>query len=67
MTFAALAKTLKKDKPVFDRWTTTHHPHDCEIFMDLAYRKRKLISPLPGYSTHGETEYLSPLIDWQSE
>ena len=23
-----------------------------------------LITPIPGYSTHGETAWLSPLTDW---
>ena len=27
-------------------------------------KKRLLISPLPAFSTHTETNYLSPLIDW---
>lgn len=67
MTFAALVKTLKKDKNIFDRWTLTKHPYDCEIFMDLASKGRKLISSIPSYSTHGETAYLSPLIDWEKE
>lgn len=67
MTFAALVKTLKKDKSIFDRWTLTKHPYDCEIFMDLAGKGRKLITPVPGYSTHGETAYLSPLINWEEQ
>ncbi|MBE8949816.1 MAG: hypothetical protein SR3Q1_04360 [Quinella sp. 3Q1] len=27
-------------------------------------KKRLLISPMPAFSTHTETNYLSPLVDW---
>ena len=29
--------------------------------------KRKVVSCIPAVSTHGETEWLSPLIDWEKE
>ena len=67
MTFASKVSTLIKDKVVFERWTQTNHPYDCEIFIDLARKNRTLISPLPSYSTHGETKYLAPFIDWEKE
>ena len=67
MTFAAQVKTLRRDRDIFDRWTQTKHPYDFQIFIDLARNKRLLISPLPGYSTHGETAVLSPLTDWEKE
>jgi len=66
MTFAAQVKTLRKDWDVFDRWTQDNHPYDFEIFVELGQKKRKVISPLPGYSTHGEVAWLSPLTDWGS-
>ncbi|MDR1090884.1 MAG: hypothetical protein LBL79_07385 [Prevotella sp.] len=66
MTFAAKVKTLRKDKAVFRKWTSKPHPYDFQLFHELkAFRKRILISPIPSYSTHGETKFLAPLIDWE--
>jgi hypothetical protein len=31
------------------------------------YKNRKLISALPAVSTHGETQWLSPFINWENE
>jgi hypothetical protein len=67
MTFAARVKTLRRDWKYFDRWTRTTHPYDFQIFTDLHLRGRRLILPIPGYSTHGETKVLSPLVDWEKE
>jgi hypothetical protein len=67
MTFASTVKTLLKDKKIFDRWTQTAHPYDCEIFIDLARKKRYLISPIPAYSTHGETKFLALFNRWEDE
>ena len=65
MTFAAKVKTLQQDKAVFWRWTPTSHPYDFKIFHELkTFRKRLLISPIPSYSTHGDTKSLAPHIDW---
>jgi len=64
MTFASTVKTLKEDSSVFDRWTRTKHPYDCQIFVELAHKKHKLISSLPAFSTHGETAFLAPLVEW---
>jgi hypothetical protein len=36
-------------------------------FLALSAKGRKLISPLPGWSTHVETEFLSPCLDWEIE
>ena len=66
MTFAAFVDTLRKDKNSFWRWTDTRHPFDFHIFMDLKiFKKRKLISPIPSLSTHGEYEMLAHGIDWE--
>jgi hypothetical protein len=64
MTFASRVKTLRQDWAIFDRWTQTKHPYDCQIFIDLARKKHRLISSIPGFSTHGETAFLAPLAEW---
>jgi hypothetical protein len=64
MTFAAQVKTLKEDESVFREYTMGSYPKDFEMFLALREKQRGLITPIPGYSTHGETAWLSPLTDW---
>ena len=64
MTFAAKVKTLRKDESTLRKWTSTTHPHDFQMFLELRDRGRSLITPIPGYATHGETAWLSPLTNW---
>jgi hypothetical protein len=64
MTFSARVKTLKEDKDVFDKWISGVHPNDHQMFLELRTKERLLISPMPGYSTHGESKWLSPFKDW---
>lgn len=65
MTFAAKVKTIKQDISVLRKWTSGSHPHDFQMFTELTQRGRRLASPLPGYATHGETRWLSPLTNWK--
>tara|TARA_Y100000593_G_scaffold92396_1_gene183899 strand:+ start:1074 stop:1769 length:696 start_codon:yes stop_codon:yes gene_type:complete len=65
MTFASTVKVLKDDEKIIRKWTTGKHPNDFEMFIELRNKGKSLISPLPGYSTHGETNFLSPLVDWE--
>ena len=65
MTFASKVSVLKDDEDIIRRWTTGTHPNDFEMFIDLRKKGKSLISPIPGYSTHGETRFLSPLINWE--
>jgi hypothetical protein len=67
MTFAAKVKTLKDDQTILRKWTNGTHPHDFQMFQEITKTGRRLISPLPGYSTHGETRWLTPLINWENE
>jgi len=67
MTFAAKVKTLKQDEHILRKWTDEDHPHDFQMFMELRQRGRRIASSLPGYSTHGETKWLSPLTEWRQE
>ena len=66
MTFAAFADILRRDKKFFLRWTNGHHPYDYELFNDLRISRGALISsPIPSLSSHGETHFLAPGINWE--
>ena len=64
MTFAAQVKTLKKDESILREYTSGSYPRDFEMFLALREKQHGLITPIPGYATHGETAWLSPLTDW---
>jgi len=65
MTFAAKVSTLKQDESILREFTSGTHPNDFPMFLTLRNEKQRgLITPVPGYSTHGETAWLSPLTDW---
>jgi hypothetical protein len=36
------------------------------MFLELRELGEILITPIPGFSTHGETQWLSPLINWEN-
>jgi len=52
MTFASKVSTLKRVESIL------------RMFLELRENNELLITPIPGYSTHGETAWLSPLTDW---
>jgi len=64
MTFASKVSTLKRVEPILRKHTAGSHPDDFKMFLELREYRELLISSIPGYSTHGETHWLSPLIDW---
>ena len=64
MTFASTVDNMKRDKEILQKWTTGTYPEDFKMFIELRENDKSLITPLPGYSTHGETQWLSPFIDW---
>lgn len=66
MTFATKVNTLKKYETVLRKHTSTTHPQDFEMWIELRNRGASLITPIPGYSTHGESAWLAPLINWNS-
>lgn len=68
MTFATMVSTIKNDLEIFEKYCLTGHPYDFQIFTELKYeKKRNVVSCIPGVSTHGETRWLSPLINWEEE
>ena len=65
MTFASKVSTLKEDESILRKWTNMgHYPRDFDMFMELREKGKSLMTSIPGYSTHGETAWLSPLTDW---
>ena len=65
MTFAAKVSTLKKNEEIIRKHTSKTHPNDFQMFLELRENNELLITPLPGYSTHGETAWLSPFVNWK--
>jgi len=65
MTFAAQVKTLKEDEVILRKFTSGTHPNDFQMFLALRDKQHGLITPIPGYTTHGETAWLSPLYNWE--
>ena len=65
MTFAAKVGTLKKYESILRKYTSTTHPDDFKMWVELRKQEASLITPLPGYATHGETAWLSPLNNWK--
>ena len=66
MTFAAKVSTLKKVEKTLRDYTTGTYPQDFRMFIDLMKNGNLLITPIPGYATHGETAWLTPLYNWES-
>jgi hypothetical protein len=65
MTFASKVSTLKRTEATLRKWTNMgYYPQDFQMFLDLREQGELLITPLPGYSTHGETAWLTPLCQW---
>lgn len=64
MTFAAKVETLKDSEEILRKHTDGKHPNDFQMFLELGKNNKLLITPLPGYATHGETAWLAPLINW---
>ena len=64
MTFASKVSTLRENEDILRKHTSGTHPDDFQMFLELRGKNKLLITPIPGYSTHGETAWLSPLTDW---
>ena len=67
MTFATTIRTIREDLEVYKKYCIAH-PLDFQMFTELIrLRKRKLVSSIPGVSTHGETQWLGKFVDWEHE
>jgi hypothetical protein len=67
-TYAMLASTFKKHYNIHKEYCDLEkgYTRDHDKFLRLWNEGSNLISCLPGYSTHCETEYLSPCINWKN-
>lgn len=66
-TYAGKWKTFKKHWDIHMKYCSpeyTHDGYDHTKFIDLWNQGSNLISSIPGYSTHCETPFLSPLVNW---
>ena len=66
MTFAAKVSALRENEEILRHHTSGTHPNDFQMFMELRANNKLLVTPIPGYATHGETAWLSPLTDWKN-
>ena len=77
LTFASKVKTLKEDESIIRKYTNGFHPethqktgaaYDHSLWVHgLINNGRRLLSPIPGYSTHGEIPWMSNFINWENE
>jgi hypothetical protein len=65
MTFAAKVNTIKRCESIIRKYTANTCPKDFDMWINLRETGCSLITPIPGYSTHGETAWLTPLINWK--
>ena len=68
MTFASTVKTLREDESILRKHTNKgHYPDDFKMFLELRDKGNALLCPLNTFSTHGETNWLSPLYKIKQE
>lgn len=65
-TFAVKYSTLIEDFYIHTKYSTDVEPSaDHQKFLHLAQKGRLLVSSIPGYATHCQSDLLSPCIDWE--
>ena len=67
MTFASKVSTLLKHQEIIRKYAISGTTYAFKMFLELNQKKEYLISPLPGYSTHGTKRFPSPLYNWEKE
>lgn len=65
MTFATYVKSLIFDEQTFRDFTIPRNfIFDHQLWLSLGQKGKMLGSTVPGFSTHGEVEFTSPVINW---
>ena len=73
-TFACRYKTLIEDLDIHKKYSSEnavkvkdgyHYSKDYDKFWELQKHKKYAISSIPGWSTHCDANYTSPVIDWE--
>lgn len=65
-TYAMRFSTLKEDQKIHRRFSLGRKvTADHNKFCFLGKKGRRLISSMPGWSTHADPEFLSPCIQWE--
>ena len=65
-TYAMRLATLKRDYEIHRKYSeNVLISRDHEKFCALSERGASLVSSIPGYASHMESEFLSPCIDWE--
>lgn len=66
MTFACSVKNLRRVQHIMRRHSV-NRPTDFQMWLDIKKEfNMNVYSPVPGYSTHCEVGYESPLINWMN-
>lgn len=66
MTFATNVKNIKEDWNLYNHFCKESTPEDFRMFCEIYKRGKKVVSCIPGISTHVEYEgVMSPHIDWE--
>ena len=67
-TYACLAKTFRRDYATHVKYCDMARGlcRDFDKFAQLESEGKLLINPIPGYSTHCEPQYMSPVVDWET-
>ncbi len=65
MTFACKVQQIEYYEDIFRKYTNQSYPRDYEMFNELRSLGVSLLCPLESYSTHGETKWEAPFINWE--
>ena len=66
-TYACKGSTFRRDFNIHVLYCDTQKglTRDFDKFAHLSRKGRTLINPMPGYSTHCEPKYMSPIVNWE--